>query len=98
MFFDIFDTNPHPPPHPSLKSCNNWVSSWGRGGLGASGPKTHWRMHSLDKIIILQGLNQQSLEVGYANRAKKAQNGGVCGIFPYIRGYLEMGPLTPAMG
>ena len=37
--------------------------------------------------MILQGvkLTIQPRGVGYANRPKKAQNGGVCGIFPYIR-------------
>ena len=36
--------------------------------------------------MILQGvkLTIQPLGVGYANRPKKAQNGGVCGVFPYI--------------
>ena len=45
-------------------------------------------MRLLDKIMILQGvkLTIQPLGVGYANRPKKAQNGGgVCGVFPYIR-------------
>ena len=57
------------------------------GGLGGSGPKTHWGMCLLDKIMILQGvkLTIQPFGVGYANRPKKAQNGGVCGVFPYIR-------------
>ena len=75
-----------PSPHPtSLKSPKKWVSSG--GGLQGSGPKTHWGMRSLDKIMILQGikLTIQPLGVGYANRPKKAQNGGVCGVFPYIR-------------
>ena len=37
--------------------------------------------------MILQGvkLTIQPLGVGYANRPKKAQNRGACGIFPYIR-------------
>ena len=41
----------------------------------------------LDKIMILQGVKPtiQPLGVGYANRPKKAQNGGVCGVFPDIR-------------
>ena len=36
--------------------------------------------------MILQGvkLTIQPLGVGYANRPKKARNGGVCGVFPYI--------------
>ena len=37
--------------------------------------------------MILQGvkLTIQPLGVGYANRPKKAQNGGVCGVLPHIR-------------
>ena len=56
---------------------------WG-GGPGGSGPKTHWGMRLLDKIMILQGvkLTIQPLGVGHANRPKKAKMGGVCGIFP----------------
>ena len=74
------------PPYTSLKTSKKWVSSGGQSG--GSGPKTHWGMHLLDKIMILQGvkLTIQPLGVGYANRPKKAQNGGgVCGVFPYIR-------------
>ena len=76
---------PHPPPHPSLKTSKKWVSSG--GGAGGSGPKTHWGMPLLDKIMILQGvkLTNQPLGVGYAHRPKKAKMGGVCGVFPYIR-------------
>ena len=42
--------------------------------------------------MILQGGNQtiQPLEVGYANRPKKAQNGGLCGVFPYMRACLAL--------
>ena len=63
-------------PPPSLKTSKKWVSSG--GGLGGSGPKTHWGMRLLDKITILQRvkLTIQPLWVGYANRSKKAQNGG----------------------
>ena len=41
----------------------------------------------LYKLMILQGVKQtiQLLGVGYANRPKKAQNGGVCGVFPFLR-------------
>ena len=92
MIFDpkkgeSFFRHPPPPPRPpSLKTSKKWVSS-GEGGLGGSRPKTHWGVHLLDKIMILQGVKQtiQPLRVGYANRPKKAQNGGVCGVFPYIR-------------
>ena len=79
-FFDIF----HPPPTPPSKK---WVSSGGGGGFwGGSRPKTHWGMRFLDKIMMLQGIKPtiQPLGVGYANRPKKAQNGGVCGVFPYV--------------
>ena len=79
-FFDIFD------PPPSFKSSKKWVSSGGGGG--ASGPKTHWGMRVLDKIMILQGvfkLTIQPLGVGYANRPKKGPKWGVCSFFPYIR-------------
>ena len=42
------------------------------------GPKTHRGMRLLDKIMILQRVKptNQPLGVGYANRPKKAQNGG----------------------
>ena len=44
-------------------------------------------MRLFDKIMILQGvkLTIQHLGVAYANGPKKARNGGVCGVFPYIR-------------
>ena len=84
-FFD----HPHPsspPPHlpQNLKKVG---FKWGGGGLGGSGPKTHWGMRVLKKIMILQGVKQtiQPLGVGYANSPKKAQNGVVCGVFSYIR-------------
>ena len=55
------------------------------GGLGGSGPKTHWGMHLMDKIMILQGVKQtiQPLGVGYANRPKKAK----------MRGYVVFSPI-----
>ena len=61
-----------PPPQKFQKVGFKW------GVLGGSGPKTHWGMRFLDKIMILQGVKQtiQPLGVGYANRPKKAQNGG----------------------
>ena len=76
----FFATLLTPPPPTSLKTSKKWVSNG--GGLGGSGPKTHWGMCLLDKMMILQGvkLTIQPLEVGYANRPKKAQNGGVCGV------------------
>ena len=88
IFFDIFDPppHPHPPPPPiSLKTSKKWVSSG--GGLGGSGPKTHWGMRLLDKIMILQGvkLTIQPLGVGYANRPKNAKMGGYVAFSPYIR-------------
>ena len=73
----ILSDPPQPPPPPHLPQNLKKVGfEW--GGLGGSGPKTHWGMRLLDKIIILQGikLTIQPLGVGYANRTKKAQNGG----------------------
>ena len=73
------------PPPPLPQKPKKWVSSG--GGLDGSGPNTHWGMCLLDKIMILHGvkLTIQPLGVGYAKRPKKAQKGGVCGVFPYIR-------------
>ena len=87
IFFDIFDPPSPPPPHLPQKLQKvgfKWVGYWGGGG---SGPKTHWGMHLLDKIMILQDvkLTIQPLGVGHTNRPKKAQNGALCGVFPYIR-------------
>ena len=50
---------------------------WGGGPRGVP-TKTHWGMRLLEKIVILQGVKPtiQPLGVGYANRPKKAQNGG----------------------
>ena len=47
--------------------------------MGGSGPKTHWGMRLLNKIMILQGvkLTIQPLGVGYADRPKKAKMGGM---------------------
>ena len=85
VIFSTFLTPPHPPPPPSKPQKSGFQV--GGGGGGGSGPKTHWGMRLLDKIMILQGgkLTIQPLGVGYANRPKKAQNGGVCGVFPDIR-------------
>ena len=73
-----------PPPHPHLPQNLKRVGfKWGGSG-GKSGPKTHWGMRLLDKIMILQGvkLTIQPLGVGYANRPKKAQNGGYAAFSP----------------
>ena len=80
MIFDpkkggvVFSTLLTPPPHrlaTSLKKSKQVGFKWG-GGLGGSGPKSHWAVHLLDKIMILQGVKQtiQTLEVGYVNRPK----------------------------
>ena len=52
--------------------------------LGGVRPKTHWGMRLLDKIMIIQGvkLTIQPLEVGYANRPKKAKMGGYVAFSP----------------
>ena len=85
VIFWTFLTPPPPPPPPSLKGSKKWVSSG--GGLGRSGPKTHWGMRLLDKIVILQGvkLTIQPRGVGYANRPKMAKMGGYVAFSPYIR-------------
>ena len=74
---------PPPTPPTSLKASKMWVSRGG-GGLGGSGPKTHWGVYLLDKIMILQGvkLTIQPLGVGYANRPQKAQDGGYVAVSP----------------
>ena len=65
--------DPPPTPPTLLENLKKVGFKW--GGLGGSGPKTHWGMHLLDKIMILQGvkLTIQPLGVGYANRPKKAK-------------------------
>ena len=89
MIFDpkkggsIFDPSPQPPPPPHLPQNLKKVGfKW--GALGGSGPKSHWGMCLLDKIMILQGVKPtiQPLGVGYANRPKKAQNGGYVAFSP----------------
>ena len=80
-------TPPTPPPPPHLPQNLKKVGfKWG-GSRGGSGPKTHWGMRLLDKIMILQGvkLTIQPLGVGYANRPKKAKMGGYVAFSPYIR-------------
>ena len=65
-----------PPPPPPLSKPQK--SGFEVGDPGGSGPKTHRGMCLWDKIMILQRveLTIQPLGVGYANRPKKAQNGG----------------------
>ena len=69
----IFDPSPPHPPQNLKKVGFKWGGSW-----GGSGPKTHWGMRLLDKTMISRGvkLTILPLGVGYANRPKKAQNGG----------------------
>ena len=78
----IFDPTPHPT---SLKISKKWVSDG--GGLGGVWTNNHWGMHFLDKIMILRRVKRtiQPIGVVYVNRAKRAENGGPCGVFPYIR-------------
>ena len=73
----IFST----PPPPSKPPKSGFQ---GGGGLGGSGAKTHWGMHLLDKIMILQGVKVtvQPLGVGYANSPKKAKMGGYVAFSP----------------
>ena len=92
MIFDpkkggvIFSTflTPPPPPHPPPLPQNLKKVGFKWGGLGGSGPKTHWGMRLLDKIMILQGvkLTIQPLGVGYANRPKNAKMGGYVAFSP----------------
>ena len=65
-----------------MRGCTG-VSSGGVWG-GGSGPKTHWGMRLLDKIMILQGvkLTIQPRGVWYANRPKKAKMGGYVAFSP----------------
>ena len=78
---------PPPPPPPLPQNLKKVGFKWGWVWGGGSGPKTHWGMCLLGKIMILQGVKPtiQPPGVGYANRPKTAQNGGVCGVFPDIR-------------
>ena len=73
VILSTFLTPPHPPPQKLQKVG----FKWGGLGRGGSGPKTHWGMRLLDKIMILQGvkLTIQSFGVGYANSPKKAKMG-----------------------
>ena len=77
VIFSTFLTPPPPSPPNLPQNLKKLGFKW--GALGGSGPKTHWGMCLLDKIMILQGVKQtiQPLEVGYTNSPKKAQK-GVC--------------------
>ena len=72
----IFSTFLTPPPH-LPQNLKKEGFKWG-GGLGGSASKTHWGIHLLDKIMILQRVKQtiQPFEVGHANSPKKVQMGG----------------------
>ena len=85
VIFSAFLTPP--PPHHLPQNLKKVGFKW--GGSRGSAPKTHWGMCLLDNITILQGVKQtiQPLELGHA---KKAQNGGVCGVFPDIRACLAL--------
>ena len=75
IFLTFLTPSPTPPPPSKPQKSGFQV---GGGGAGGSGPKTHWGMCFLDKIMILQRvkLTIQPLEVGYANGPKKATMGG----------------------
>ena len=70
-----------PPPTPQKSEFH---VGWGGGGWRGSKPNTHWGMHFLDNIMILQGANQtiQRLQVGYVNRPRK---GGYVAFSPVCR-------------
>ena len=72
-----------PPPHPLLQNLQKVGFKWG-GVWGGPGPKTHWGMRVLDKIMILQGVKPtiQPLGVGYANSPKKDKIGGYVAFSP----------------
>ena len=74
-------------PPTSLKTSKKWGSSGGGGSGGVRTKNSLGNVFFGGEIMTLQGvkLTIQPLEVGYANRPKKAQNGGVSGVFPYIR-------------
>ena len=78
----FFDPPPTPPPPHLPENLKKVGFKW--GGLGGSGPKPHWGMRLLDKILILQGvkLTTQPIGVGYAIRPKKAKMGGYVAFSP----------------
>ena len=56
---------------------------WGGGGLGGSETKARWGMLYLTKESFTRQLTIQPLNVGYANRPKKAKNeAGDIAFFP----------------
>ena len=89
VIFSTFWTPPPPPPPPPPTPTPPLKSWFQVGGVwGGSGPKTHWGMRLLDKIMILQGvkITIQPLGVGYANRPKM---GGMWR-FPHIYACLAL--------
>ena len=86
-----FSTFLTPPPHIPTPKKKGFQVRGGKGG--GSGPKTHWGMHLLDKIMVLQGVKPtiQPLGVGCMNEPKKAQNGGgLWGSFPHRWAFLAL--------
>ena len=86
-FFDIFDLPPPPPPLNSLKSSKKWVSSG--GGLGGSGPKTHWGLRLLDRTVILQGVKLTIQPLGGIGPKRPKRGGGMWRfpLYPGLRGF-----------
>ena len=81
----MFSTFLTPPPPHLPQNLKKVGFKWG-------GSRGVWTKNSLGDAFIGQNndftgvkLTIQPLGVGYANSPKKAQNGGVCGVFPYIR-------------
>ena len=50
----FFDATPAPHPTLPLQTSKKVGFKWGGGGAGGPGPKTHWGVCLLDKIMILQ--------------------------------------------
>ena len=76
-------TFPPPPLQTSLKGSKKWLSSGGGGVGGGSGPKTLWDAFFGQNNDFTRGYtNNSTLEVGYANRPKKAQRGGYVAFSP----------------
>ena len=88
MIFDPQTRGGQSPPPPYLKTPKKWVQVGGSKGVGNQkliGGCVYWI-----KIMILQGvkLTIQPLGVGYANRPKKAQMGGMWRFTAYTRALL----------